>query len=223
VLVAAAVPWCLLAAPPLALRLWAPLSAGLRALQRNDFAHRFAADAVAVHTLVPLSTLLALSLGVPSVASRSLLFLTPFALWAVARGVARATPSGVPRFAATAALALAFVASVVQYARPGFERWDHQSLAEALRPELREDVVLIRDAWYTQPLHYYLPPSRYHTRPYGAHLGVEKLERIWVVVLDAKDAEAWAALPNPLRGYAIAQRVESGNAYAVRLAPTGGG
>jgi len=67
VLVAAAVPWCLLAARPLALRLWAPLSAGLRALQRNDFAHRFAADAVAVHTLVPLSTLLALSLGVPSV------------------------------------------------------------------------------------------------------------------------------------------------------------
>jgi len=220
VLAGAVLPWCLLAAHPLVVRAWPAVAAGLRVSSRRAAVRRFLGDPVGVHTLVPLVLLLALSLLVPSVAARSLLFLTPFALWAVARGLAHAVPSVAPRLVVTAILGVGFAASIAQHTRTGMERWDYQSLARVLRPEVvAGDVLLIRDAWYTQPMHYYFPPDRYRTARYEADLSAAATNRVWVIVLDAKDAEAWNARPAPLRGYAIAHRVEAGGAYAVLLVP----
>jgi hypothetical protein len=179
------------------------------------------ADPAGFHTGVPLLLLLGLSLFVPSVASRSLLFLTPFALWAVARGVARLLPGVPARAAATAVFLLAGGISVAQYTRAGSERWDYQALADSMRPFLGpHDVILIHDAWYTQPMHYYFPPDRYRTGDFDAHFPAQPGDRIWLVVLDVKDVEAWAEREVPIRGYAQRRRVGTERGYAVLFTPS---
>lgn len=215
----------LLLAP--AARGWPVVSRGLRALRTNALARRLSADAAGIHTAVPLLLLLAVSLFVPSVAPRSLLFLTPFALWLAARGLARLFPGAVPRAFATGALLLACGISVHQYTRPGFERWDYQALAESMEPEVApDDVILIHDAWYTQPMHYYFPPDRFRTGDFAKHFAAGPGDRIWVVILDGRDRVAWEAREFPLDGYAPRRRVGTERSYAILLEPVarpGGG
>jgi len=64
---------------------WRALSRPLRALRARDRVRRVTDDPASMHTLLPFAILIAGSLLVPSVAARSLLFLTPFALWLAER------------------------------------------------------------------------------------------------------------------------------------------
>lgn len=113
-------------------------------------------------------------LGAPLAASRTMLFLGPFAAIVTARGIV-ALASTTPRRAAAAAfLGAVGVAAVVHVeSRPAIH--DYRALAEGMEPRLRAgDVVVVRDSWYTQPIHYHLPPGRVRTiRP-------EDLRRILV-------------------------------------------
>jgi hypothetical protein len=68
-------------------------------------------------------------------------------------------------------------------------------------------------------MHYYFPPGRYRTGDFGDHFTAAPGDRIWLVVLDARDVEAWQARATPLRGYTQRRRVGSDRAYAVLLAP----
>ena len=109
-------------------------------------------------------------------------------------------------------------------------QYDYQSLATAMRPLLRsQDVILINDAWWTQPMHYYLPPDRYRTGDFGVHIrGLRagagpRPERVWVVVFDEKDVKAFEGLSPHLRGYR--RGGARGRARSLRRAPgaEGGG
>jgi hypothetical protein len=221
---ALALPWLLLGLDQLAVRTWPAWSRPIRRLRSRAWIRRLSDDPASVHALVPIAILLSASLLVPSVAPRSLLFATPFALWLAARGLAALLPHPALRSAGTAVLLLVAAFSVHQHTRERSQQYDYQELATAMRPRLESrDVILINDAWWTQPMHYYLPPSRHRTGDFGAHLRGLRAEpgarpqRVWVVILDAKDVEAFEALSAQLRGYRERERVTASGAYAVLL------
>jgi hypothetical protein len=155
------------------------------------------------------------------------LFATPFALLLVARGLAALLPHPAVRTAGIVLLLLVGGVSVRQYTRGWADQYDYQTLASALRPQLDpRDVILINDAWWTQPMHYYLPPDRFRTGDFDDHLrGLRagsgaRPERVWVVIFDAKDVAAFEGLSPQLRGYREAKRVPASGAYAVLLKRT---
>jgi hypothetical protein len=221
---ALALPWLLLGLDHVVARTWPAWSRPIRELRSHAWIRRLTDDPAAVHGLVPIAMLLSASLVVPSVAPRSLLFATPFALWLVARGLASLLPHPAFRAAGTAVLLLAAVFSVHQYTRERAPQYDYQKLAAAMRPLLEpRDVILINDAWWTQPMHYYLPPDRHRTGDFGLHLRGLRAEagsrpqRVWVVIFDAKDVEGFESLSEHLRGYRERERVTASGAYAVLL------
>jgi len=205
---------------PLAERAWSFVSRCLRAARANAFIRRSVDDAAGVHAMAPLFLLLGASLIVPSVASRSLLFLTPFALWLMARGLARVLPGVGARAVVTVLLLLGCGYSVFQYTRPGIDGRDYQALAESMRPALAtDDVILIRDAWYAQPMHYYFPPDRFRTGDFAEHFAGGPGDRVWVVILDGRDKEAWESRAHPLADHVPRRRVGTDRAYAVLFEP----
>jgi hypothetical protein len=225
--VALAPPWLLLAAALGASRTWPTWSRWIRKLRARPWLRRSTDDEAVVHALVPVAALLLISLRVPSVAARSLLFVAPFALLLVARGLAALLPHPAVRAAGIALLLLASGVSIRQYTSGGASEHDYQSLATAMRPLLQsQDVILINDAWWTQPMHYYLPPDRFRTGDFDVHLrGLRagagpRPGRVWVVIFDEKDVKASRGLSPHLRGYREAKRVVASGATAVLLERT---
>jgi hypothetical protein len=225
--VALALPWLLLAAAMGASRSWPTWSRWIRKLHARPWLRRLTGDEAAMHALVPVAILLLVSFRVPSVAARSLLFVTPFALLLVARGLAALLPHPAVRAAGIALLLLVSGVSIRQYTSERASQYDYQSLATAMRPLLlSQDVILINDAWWTQPMHYYLPPDRFRTGDFGVHireLGAgagPRPERVWVVIFDEKDVKAFAGLSPHLRGYRESKRVAAPGAYALLLERT---
>jgi hypothetical protein len=225
--VALALPWLLLAAAMVASRTWPTWSRWIRKLRARPWLRRLTGDEVVVHALVPVAILLLLSLRVPSVAARSLLFVTPFAALLVARGLAALLPRPAARAAGLALLLLASGISIRQYTSERVDEVDYQSLATAMRPLLQpQDVILINDAWWTQPMHYYLPPDRFRTGDFDVHVhGLRegsgpRPERVWVVIFDEKDVTAFEGLSPRLRGYREVKRVVAPGAYALLLERT---
>ena len=209
--------------PGLAL-VWRFVSRPLRALRNRGWARRLTDDPAGVHTLLPVAILLAGSLFVPSVAARSLLFITPFALWLVARGLFAWLRRPALRIGAIAVLLAIGVVSVRQYTTPWGGDHDYQGLAAAMQPDWsRDDLILIHDAWWSQPMHYYLPPSRYRTGDFGEHsgglaqTGGERPERLWVVIFDDRDVAAFETLQPKLGDYRMRKRVDASAGYAVLL------
>jgi len=205
-------------------RVWCVVAPLLRAMRRRPWARRLSDDPASVHTLLPLALLLTGSLFVPSVAARSLLFITPFALWLVARGLFAWSRYPALRIGAVAAMLAIGVISVRQYTAPWGSHYDYQGLAAAMQPLLsRNDLILIHDAWWTQPMHYYLPPSRYRTGDFGEHSrglaqpGGERPDRLWVVIFTNQDVAAFEALRPKLGDYRERKRVDASAAYAVLL------
>lgn len=224
---ALALPWLLLAGAVAASRSWPTWSRWIQKLRARPWLRRLTDDEAVVHTLVPVAVLLLLSLRVPSVAARSLLFVAPFALLLVARGLAALLPHPAVRAAGIALLLVAGGVSIRQYTSAGESRYDYQSLAAAMRPLLQsQDVILINDAWWTQPMHYYLPPDRFRTGDFDVHLrGLRagagaRPGRVWVVIFDEKDAKAFQGLVPHLRGYREAKRVGASGATALLLERT---
>jgi len=215
---AIALPWAFAGLGLAAVRSWPIWSGALRKLRTNDRVRRMTDDPATMHALVPLAILLGASLLVPSVAARSLLFVTPFALWLVVRGLAVLLKAPPARAFATVGLLVAGGISVQQYTRDEIGQYDYQALAAAMEPFLRPgDDVLINDAWWTQPMHYYLPPDRFRTGPYTQARPDGVGDRVWVVVLDAKDLTAYEAVAPRLRSHRRARRVNAANAYALLL------
>jgi len=220
--VVAALPWLLLAAGVAGKRRWSLWARWIRAFRGDRLRRRITEDAATMHAIVPLAILLLASIWVPSVAARSLLFLTPFALILVARGLFAGIPRPGWRILPLLILLAAAVVSVGQYARWGLTPVDEQTLALAMQPLMRPaDVVLINQDWRTQPMYYYFPADRYHTGDFGDHLAglrsVPRLrpDRVWVVVLSQRDARALGGVSPYLRGHREARRVTTANAYAV--------
>jgi hypothetical protein len=221
---AAVAPWLLLGVAALAGRGWPVASRGFLALRGAGLRRRVLEDAAAFHLLVPLVLLLLAALVVPSAAPRTLLFLSPFAAVLASRGLFARLQRPAARTLGVVALLLVCSVSVAQYKRPRPHRYDAQSLAAALRPHLAaDDVVLVNDAWWTQPVHYYLPPDRYRTGDFGPHLrglggGAESApRRVWVLVLDEQDVAAFEGLRPHLEGYRQVRRVGVAGSYALLL------
>jgi hypothetical protein len=207
---------------------WRVLARPLRALRSHAWARNLTDDPATVHMLLPLVILLAGSLLVPSVAARSLLFITPFALWLVARGLFEWLRKPVLRTAAIAALLTIGLVSVRQYTAPWGNDHDYQGLAEAMQADWSpDDLILIHDAWWSQPMHYYLPPSRYRTGDFGPHAGGltrpggERPDRVWVVIFGNRDVAAFEALRPKLGDYRERKRVDATAGYAVLLQRSG--
>jgi hypothetical protein len=203
---------------------WGAAARPLRALRERPYFRRLTDDPASVHTLLPLAILLAGSLFVPSVAARSLLFITPFALWLVARGLFAWLRSPTLRIVSTLVLLAIGVISVRQYTTTWEGETDYQGLAAAMQADSsRDDLILINDAWWSQPMHYYLPPSRYRTGDFGEHsgglaeAGGERPDRLWVVIFDNQDVAAFEALQSKLGDYRESKRVEASAGYAVLL------
>ncbi|MBW2287100.1 MAG: glycosyltransferase family 39 protein [Deltaproteobacteria bacterium] len=203
---------------------WRTVVRPLRAMRKLPWLRRLTDDPASVHVLLPLTILLVGSLFVPSVAARSLLFITPFALWLVARGLFAWLRSPTLRIIAIAALLGVGVISVRQYTKPWGSHYDYQGLAAAMQADWsREDLILIHDSWRSQPMHYYLPPSRYRTGDFGEHsgglakAGSERPERLWVVIFGNQDVAAFETLKSKLGGYRERKRVDASAGYAVLL------
>ena len=106
-----------------------------------------------------------------------------------------------------------------------------------MKPLLRaEDLVVIENVWYAEPMHYYLTPDRVRTAGVGAFkrrlraAGETDIARIWLVVFgDAMSIERRiAALERSLRGYRPLDRVSALRCAAVLFErrpklPTGAG
>ena len=177
-----------------------------------------------MHALLPLAALFLASTAVPSVAPRTLLFLAPFTLVLVSRGLFALVRAPLPRLACIGGLLGVGLLSVALYTRTPPHRYDYQSLAESLVPQLRaQDVILVNDAWWSQPMHFYLPPDRYRTGDFGDHLrglagGPEPApERVWVIVLDAADVADFERVSPQLAAYRQTRRVAVAGAYALLL------
>jgi hypothetical protein len=186
----------------LAMRHWSAIQRVLAgALNRRRFSW-ILDDAALVHSMLPFGILLAASTVLPALASRSILDLAPFVLILASRGlvsVARPIPRGL-------CLALVIIGGVTS------SRWslidppgrDYKGLATAI-DNFREpaDLLFIEDAWFAQPLHYYLPPAVISSvnaeSPQQDDLAAAG--RVWVVGYGANPHERVKELARALQGF----------------------
>jgi hypothetical protein len=108
--------------------------------------------------------------------------------------------------------------STYQYAMLPNEAIDYQSLARGMGRLMRSgDVVVIENAWWAQPLHYYLPAGQVETvgglqalarRPGG---GVSTPGRVWLIGFGRNEvaAERLQALASKATGYVEVERVSA--------------
>jgi hypothetical protein len=170
---------------------------------------------------VPLGLLLVATQFIPAVAARGLLFLTPFALVLAMRGLFAVARSPALRAAGVTVLGVVAAVSLAQYTAVRVHHPPYQTLAQSLAPRLESgDVILVNDAWWTQPIHYYLSPDRFRTGDFATHLQgldaapAERPSRVWVVVLTDADQRASDQLAPHLAAYREVERVTAPGAHA---------
>ena len=166
-------------------------------------------DLTAMVALAPVLLLVGLSVVTPVLAERALLVLAPFWLLLMVRGVGRLLTS--PRRLAGAwavVLVLGGASTYLGLTRPNHPI-DYQSLVDALRPRLQAgDVVVVANAWWAQPVHYYLPDvERVAPEAIPAEAG-----RIWYSVLGERNA---VSVPVSVDGRVEVERVTARGALAI--------
>ena len=179
------------------------------------------ADSAVMHSLVPLALLSIVHLKLPCLAPRGLLVLTPFFIVLAARGITYVVRGTSSRAIVTAAIAAAGIGSA-WYGAPPPSR-DYKSLAAAIDAARKPgDVLVIEDAWYAQPLHYYLRPDMMTSYDHEALLTPDewrlfesRVERAWVVGFGADSRRRVSELTRPFGGYREVQFVSAFEAGAV--------
>lgn len=183
-------PWMVAAATFAAVRawprwaMWRGRASRLLASLRLD---RLVSDLIVVQAILPVLALLLLSMARPTLVARARLVFAPFYLLLIARGLGalRLTAIRANAITATATIVLLGCWSTYQYATIANSPRDYQSLAMAIRPLLQpNDLVVIENGWWAQPLHYYLPPDL--VRTFGSVAAAERVDktsgaRLWVV------------------------------------------
>lgn len=153
------VPWAMLTAWAVARRVWPAWAAAAHRVVGPKSTAWLVANQPLFLGGVPFLLLSGVTLINPVLASYALLTLTPFFVVMMARGLIR-----VPRMRAPiigAILVLSALSVRDWNVAPRSVR-DYQTLASRLVPQLaEEDVILVQDLWYTVPINYYLPPSRF--------------------------------------------------------------
>jgi len=181
------------------------------------------ADSALMHSLVPLALLSVVHLKLPCLAPRSLLALTPFFIVLAARGVSHVVRGNPSHAIVTVAIAAVGVCSV-WYGAPPPTR-DYKSLAAAIdAARTPDDVLVIENAWYAQPLHYYLRPDMITSynrddlrTPDGWRSFVGRVQRAWVVGFDSDSRRRVSELTRGFNGYREVQFVSAFEAGAVLL------
>jgi hypothetical protein len=165
-------------------------------------------------TVVPLLVLSVLSLREPVLAPRGLLIFTPFLLLLIARGLARLGSRTAVHAAVVSAVVILFALSALQYRSVRFSPRDYEALANVMKPLIQEDdLIVIRNTWWAEPMVYYLRPEQYNIRlprhlllpPAPSLTNTVRSRRIWVVAFGNGNVELLqrrvSAVARLLRGY----------------------
>jgi len=134
--------------------------------------------------LLPVILVFLISLKVPLLSPYVLVTYMPLVLLLMARGILQA---GRYSTLFAALLLVVCVLSVQQNAQHRDNEINYQAFARQLQARMRPgDVILLRDAWWNTPLHYYFSPQQYDVRPPpdrsvegGARAGLP--DRVWIV------------------------------------------
>jgi len=184
VLAVGTLPWILAATWPLAERIWARVSGPIA-----RFARPWTTDPSLAIGIGTCLLLLALSLLKPLVWRPPLLAVVPFLLVIVARGALALRGA---RWIAVAAVLLPAGISTWAYRAAGNSSRDYRGLAAAMAPHARDgDALWIEPRWWTAPMHYYLPPSRFNASPPPREIQ-HVPDRLWLVTLGPEEhVRAW--------------------------------
>lgn len=196
-------------------RSWPWLSAQLRRCAGVPVLARLFDDACAMQAMVPFLILLAASPVLPAVAPRTTLVLAPFFLIVVSRGLfslVRAVPGRLA--AAAVVLALGWASTYDVLTAPPVR--DYKGMGTALLARSQPGTVyVIQDAWYLQPLHYYLSPSAVTAIPTADPVNAPAMRRAWTFGV-GDDALAMArAAATPLVGFTETDHVEMRDLAAI--------
>jgi hypothetical protein len=223
-------PWVIVAAFAVIARTWEPTARLLRTVLRFPGIGHLCGDLVVADAVLPLLLLLAISARTSVFADRALLVLAPFYLLLMARGVGPLMSSLGGRAAVWTTAILLGVASTYHYAHHTVPGSDYQTLVRAMRPLLAErDVVVIENAWWSQPVHYYLRPLAVRTVGnadalrdiLNAPTHPREARRVWLVTFGspAEIDERLAALASWVDDYGEIGRVSAPGAVAILLEP----
>lgn len=183
-------------------------------------------DLPSVLVVLPVAAIFALSQIRPLLASRVFLVYTPFILLLVSRSVIRWGRGRGRQALFAATLVPLVVLSVHQYETLPHDQHDYKALAESMAPFMRGgDLVVLRNSWWAQPMHYHLPESARPLPPRqldellaGARNSTASWpRRIWVVAFGDEPflSRRLAGLTEPLEEYASRRRLSAFNCTAV--------
>jgi hypothetical protein len=192
---AMALPWVFLGAWSAVSRFWPHWYRWVLRIREWPLIRLLMVDAIVAHALLPLVILGLTAILVPCLAPRGLLILTPFYLMLAARGLFALTSSRAARATILVFLLGTSAISVYDFALRSTSPRDFHGLAEGMNPLLKpNDLVFVRNAWWSQALHYYLPPDRTRTAPFtdlnnAINEGSDTLpRRFWIVVFDTDES-----------------------------------
>lgn len=187
---------------------------------------RILSDLPSVQLVLPVAAVFALSQIRPLLASRTFLVYTPLILLLASRGLARWARGRGPRLVAAAVLVPLVALSVHQYETLPHDQHDYKALAERMAPfVLAGDLVVLRNSWWAQPMHYHLPaaaralpPARLDDILANARGSPATLpRRVWVVAFGDEPflSRRLARLSEPLQEYRSRRRLTAFNCTAV--------
>jgi len=182
-------------------------------------------DLVAVQALLPLLTLVALSVTIPTLASRALLILVPFYLVLISRGIMEGVTRKHLQVATLVGLFILSLGSLYQHGTRANSLTDYQSLAQLIIPMIGPgDVIVVENTWWAAPIHYYLKPTRFQVIDPGALVDVLHSSstdggspRVWVLAFGAEENRTAQIrkLAGEMVAYSEARHVEVRGGVAV--------
>jgi dolichyl-phosphate-mannose-protein mannosyltransferase len=191
VAIGCALTWLPVAAWWIAGRTWRLWSRALERVRGWRVSELILADLTRVQVLAPLAALFLLSLRTPVAVARGLLLFAPLLLVLMVDGVFRLTGRSLLRGAMCLALLLLSLGSAYHYSRLPAGGPEYQALARAVIPRVQDnDLVVVENAWWAEPMHYYMPPGRFRLVEPGAlqrrletedRCSPSRPSRIWVV------------------------------------------
>jgi hypothetical protein len=201
-------------------RLW---SGALERARRWRLSELVVSDLTRVQVIAPLAALFLLSLRTPVAVARGLLLFAPLLLVLMVDGIFRLTARPLWRGAMCVALLVLGLGSAYHYSRLPAGGPEYQILARAVIPRVQDsDLVVVENAWWAEPMHYYMPPGRFRLVEPGAlqtrletedRCSPSRPSRIWVVgfnhpvprTVDENLTRAAATLPD----YAVTWRASA--------------
>jgi len=171
---------------------------------------------------VPFMILAVISQFKPILNQRGLLFMAPYLLLLLARGMSRLVDHKLAAVFLFLVMTCVSVESVISYSGRRLDPVDFRAFAAQVTPQIeKSDLVFVKRAWYGTPILYYVTADRYKLvgQRYEEALRQNHYPRVWVLLFYDDRVHVPPSITKALANYQVIRTLDGPEARAVLYVP----